>query len=138
MYTHHPIQNHTTTTGLKFTLVPAPRFSGCTIDPSGKPIALIYPTGGDCPKTELPLTRLYPDLKGLNTEDVERYKPSFILYRLNDGTLLKADSAAILKAGNDTNSASNIGLSCLMHLVKDLVIVEMPEVEEVPVYDFSN
>lgn len=116
-------------------MVPAPRFLGCTIDPSGKPVALKYPDHRESSTTGL---RLFYDLKGLNTEDLERYKPSFILYHLGDGTLLKAEQGAILKAGSDTNSATD-GLTCLKHLISDLVIAEMPEVEaveELPIYHF--
>ena len=136
MYTYNPIQHHTTAlTGEKFILVPAPRFLGCTVDPSGKPLALKYPDHRESSTTGL---RLLDDLKGLNTGDLERYKPSFILYRLGDGTLLKADKEAILNATSDTNSATD-GLTCLKHLISDLVIAEMPEfeaVEELPIYQF--
>ena len=125
MYTYKPIQHHTAAlTGEKFILVPAPRFLGCTIDPSGKPLALKYPDYRE------PVTtgwKPFYDLKGLNTEDLERYKPSFIYYRLADGTLLKATS--------DTNSATD-GLTCLKHLVSDLVIAEMPEIVPIPIYHF--
>ena len=133
MYTYKPIQHHTAAlTGEKFILVPAPRFLGCTVDPSGKPLALKYPDHRESSTTGL---RLLDDLKGLNTEDLERYKPSFILYRLHDGTLLKADKGAILKATSDTNSATD-GLTCLKHLISDLVIAEMPEVVPIPIYQF--
>ena len=132
MYTYSPIQHFTTLDDLKFITVPAPRFLGCTIDPSGKPVTLKYPDYNQNSETGL---RLFYDLKGLNTEDLERYKPSFILYCLGDGTLLKADQAAILKATSDTNSATD-GLTCLKHLVSDLVIAEMPEVVPIPIYQF--
>ena len=132
MYSHNPIQHFTTLDGEKFILVPAPRFLGCTVDPSGKPVALKYPDYRESSTTGI---RLLDDLKGLNTEDVARYKPKFILYRLGDGTLLKADRGAILKAGSNTNSATN-GLTCLVHLVSDLVIAEMPKIVPIPVVHF--
>jgi hypothetical protein len=133
MYTHHPIALLKTTTGLEFIIVPAPRFLGCTVDAAGKPTALKYPDHSYWSKTGY---KTYPDLKGLNCEDVQRYKPDFILYRLGDGTLLQADKDAIESAGKGSNSATSDGRDCLTHLVKDLEIVSMPEVCE-PELDFS-
>jgi hypothetical protein len=128
MYSNHPISFHKTITGLEFILVPAPRFRGCTVDTEGKPTALKYPDHRYY--TEADWKPFY-DLKGLNMEDVDRYKPSFILYRLGDGTLLRASQDAIEKAGAGSNSATSDGRGCLLHLVKDLEIALMPEVEEI-------
>jgi hypothetical protein len=129
MYSKYPIELRTTTTGLEFIICPAPRFSGCTVDAEGKLTALKYSRNQE--------TRWEPmyDLRGLNLEDVESWKPSFILYRLGDGTLLKANSDAIAKAGKDEHCASTKDLECLLHLIGDLDIVAMPEVKAIPSFD---
>lgn len=129
MFSHNNISHHTTQDGETFIIVPAPRFDGCTIDSKGKPVAVKYPRYNCI--TQEDWYQLYPDLKGLNLEDVEKYKPAFIIYKLGDGTLLLADKAAISKAGEDYNSAAHNDLKCLLHLVKDLEVVEMPKVRKV-------
>jgi hypothetical protein len=133
MYTHKQIEHHRTTTGLKFIIVPCPRFLGCTVGTDGTPVALMYPDHRCDSETGW---KPFYDLKGLNLEDVKEYQPSFILYRLGDGTLLLASGGAIALAGTGTNSATSNGLGCLNHLVKDLSISLMPEIEELPVYQF--
>lgn len=135
MYSNHPISHHRTPAGEKFIIVPAPRFLGCTVDAEGKLTALKYPDHHYLSETGY---KLYTDLKGLNIEDVERYQPDFILYKLGDGTLLKANQEAIAKAGGATNSATSYGAKCLKHLIGDLEIAEMPEIEEYPIFDLSN
>jgi hypothetical protein len=137
MYTRpeNRISIHTTTTGLVFIICPASRFSGCTVDAEGKPTALKYATGNYDYDANEPTWKPMYDIRGLNMEDVESWKPDFILYRLGDGTLLKANLDAIAKAGKDENCASTKDLECLKHLIGDLEVVEMPEVEEIPTFD---
>lgn len=136
MRSYSPIEHHKTTTGEKFIIVPAPRFLGCTVDLDGKPVALKYPTHKwDCDE---PSWKPFYDLKGLNMSDVESYRPAFILYRLGDGLLLRADQDAIKAAGKAENNACPDDQECLSHQVSDLIIATMPEIEAVEIWDFSN
>jgi hypothetical protein len=138
MRSNHPIAHHRTATGQSFIICPAPRFIGVSVDHEGRPVALKYPDPGNYSwdNEEEEPWKPYTDLRGLNVADVEKYAPVFILYRLGDGSYLKADQAAIKTAGRAENVACSYGQVSLKHWVKDLTISTLPEIEEVPVFQF--
>jgi hypothetical protein len=127
---HH---THTTTDGLKVVIVPRPALLGVILSEDGQPKAVKYPDQSQWSKTGV---MTYLTLKGINKADYDRIKPDLVLYQLKDGSLLQANLAAFQGSKLVTHNASNVETLCFLHQVNQLQVVEMPEYQEVPIYQF--
>jgi hypothetical protein len=134
MYTHHPIRVHRTTSGLKIVVMPRPALAGFhlvngTLSSVKKPSYWLESKTG---------YNYYSTLLGLNVEDFDRIQPDQVFYELGDGSYLMATAAACLKSSRTEHRATSTYKPCFEHQIADLVIAELPEVEEVPIFDFSD
>lgn len=78
----------------------------------------------------------YLDLKGINKVDFDCIKPDLMFYELADGTLLEAPISLFEGSEIADHSATPDHQVCYKHWVNQLRLVEMPEIEEVPIYNF--
>lgn len=124
MYTYSPIEHHYTTTGEFFIICPRPILVDCSVDAAGKPNGV---RKVDHNHWSITGYKTFQTLYGLLKSDYRNLQPAFILYRLGDGTLLRAGQAAIEKSGNREHAATHDGQDSFEHLVSDLEIAQMPE-----------
>lgn len=80
----------------------------------------------------------YLTLKGINREDFDRIKPDRVLYELADRSLLEAPIELFEGSEMADHNATHDHQVCYQHWVNQLRLVEMPELQEIPVYDLSN
>jgi hypothetical protein len=128
MYCHKPEHTHTTTTGLRVTIVPAPRLKGVKLDANGNPDTVKYPNHSQWSHDGW---TYYSTLKGINKADYDRIKPDRVIYELGDGTLLQADLALFTGSEMGSHNATQKETACYIHQVSELRVVEMPELEVV-------
>ena len=134
MQTKHQIKTHTTTTGLRVTIMPRFALSGFhlvngVLSSVKKPSSWIGSDGFN----------YYSTLFGLNVVDFDRIQPDQVYYKLGDDSYLMATAAVCLKSARTEHRATPDGKPCFEHRISDLVIAELPEleaVEELPIYHF--
>ena len=135
MFTKHQISTRTTTDGLKVVIMPRYALAGYHL------------VNGALSSVKQPSSRIdsetgfnyFSTLFGLNLEDFDRIKPDRVYYALGDGSYLMATADKCLIADRTEHRATSDGKPCFKHQIADLVIAQMPEVEEVeelPVYQF--
>ncbi len=135
MFCKKPERTYTTNTGLKLVIIPRPSLLGVILDGDGQPESVKYPDY----RYYTPLSyKTYSTLKGINQEDYDSIKPDLVLYELKDGTLLQADPELFVDSEMSTHNATSDGKACYIHNVSKLVLAQMPEIEQVPVYDLSE
>jgi hypothetical protein len=132
MFAHKPQQTHTTQDGFTVVTVPRPALKGLKLV-DGKPSAVKYPNHHYLSPDGW---TYYSTLKGINKAYYDRIKPDMVLYELGDGTLLQADLELFVGSEMASHNATSTETFCYSHQVKDLRVVKMPEIEEVPVFSF--
>ncbi len=135
MRCYNPERTHRTIDGLTLVIIPRPSLLGVILDAKGLPSAVKYPDHSYWSKDGF---KYYSTLKGINKGDHDRIKPDMVIYQLADGTLLQADLALFENSEMGRHNATQDERFCFLHQVTQLRVVEMPELEVVPVYDFSN
>jgi hypothetical protein len=127
MYTSkkNRLKVHTTQDGLKLVIMPRYNLARAT-ELNGGLDAVVDGENGT----------QYLTLFGINREDFDRIKPDRLFYELADGSLLEAPIRLFERSEMADHRATPDHQVCFKHWVKQLRVVEMPAVKEVPVYSF--
>jgi hypothetical protein len=138
MYQKNRHRTRITKTGLTLVIVPRPTLLGVILAPSGLPLAVKYPDHHYSSKTGY---KTYLTLKGIDQIDFDRIKPDLVIYELQDGTRLQAGLELFddsIMGSNNATSTADVEQFCFIHPVPKLRLVEMPELEELPMIDYSK
>jgi hypothetical protein len=132
MYSHNSERKHITTDGLTLVIVPRPSLETVKLDAKGVPSSVLYPNSHYLSDG----WTYYSTLKGINKADYDRLKPDLVMYQLADGTLLQADLELFVGSEMVSHNATQKETFCYSHQVNQLRVVEMPEIEEVQIWQF--
>ena len=130
MKCNNPERVYLTSDGSTLVIVPTPRMKKVQLDAKGVPSSVLYPNH----QYSSDGWTYYSILKGINKADYDRIKPDLVMYQLADGTLLQADLELFENSEMGSHNATQKETFCYSHQVNQMRVVEMPEVEKVPVF----